>query len=107
MTPLEIALAAYGSTMTFATVLCGRWGLRVKARSIDLERTAYAFKNGEAMWCAAAHELAIQRDRALAAPLRLDAQTVALVRLATSNPDRNESASSALIVCERLKKRLG
>lgn len=36
----------------------------------------------------------------------VDDKTQSLIRLATSNPDRNESASAALIACKLLKRAL-
>jgi hypothetical protein len=107
MTHLEIVLTVCSSVMTASTVVCARWGLNANVRVLGLERKVKTLTKDVGRYQAMAYDLAAQRDEALAAPLRLDAKTVGLIRLATSNPERNEAASSALVVCERLKKRLG
>ena len=107
MTPLEMSLSALSVVLGFGIVAMGQRYVKALARVIDLEIDVTRHKGETTRYQAMAYELAAQRDKALSASLRLDAKTAGLVRLAASNPDRNEAASAALIVCDRLKKRLG
>jgi uncharacterized small protein (DUF1192 family) len=106
MTPLVFSLSALNAVLAGAVAVSIRAWLRAAVSVLDLKRKIAALKSDVERYQAIAYELAAQRDAALAAPLRLDAKTVGLIRLATSNPERHEAASSALVVCERLKKRL-
>lgn len=55
-------------------------------------------------------ELEIERARPISSPSSasdvLDDKTKALVRLAVSNPEKQEAESAAMLVCKRLKERI-
>ena len=107
MRDVLIGLCVLSAALALVLALNLRARLRTHIQVLVLENTIRALKRDVVTYQTMAYELAAQRDAALLAPLRLDAQTVGLIRLATSNPERHEAACSALIVCERLSKRLG
>ena len=109
MSPVEAAISGVltagltASTIVLARmyVVTSRMGaLIVKGLERDLARV-----RGEKEYLALAY--AVLDQRALAAPACLDPKTVALVRLAVSNPEPHEAASAAMLACQRLKDRLG
>ena len=109
MTPLAYALSALSCVLALGLVASMRAWLRVSVQVLRLNRSITRLKLERDEYKALSVDYAHRRDEAVAAvigPLKLDAKTVGLIRLATSNPERNEAASSALAVCERLKKRL-
>lgn len=110
MSPVEAAISGVltagltASTIVLARmyVVTSRMGaLIVKGLERDLARARGESKEYRALAYAALDQ------RALAAPACLDPKTVALVRLAVSNPEPHEAASAAMLACQRLKDRLG